>query len=52
MMKTGILKVNVEYPKNSHDLHSDLPFLRETMKINKYIKLLCNLHDKIAMLFK
>ena len=46
-----ILKVDVEYPKNLHDLHSDLQFLPERMKINKCIKLVCNLYDKKAMLF-
>ena len=29
-----IREVDVEYPKNVHDLHSDLPFLPERMKIN------------------
>ena len=38
--------VDVEYPKNLHDLHSDLPFLPERMKINKCSKLVCNLYDK------
>ena len=33
--KGYILEVDVEYPKNFHDLHSDLPFLPERMKINK-----------------
>ena len=32
--KGYILEVEVEYPKNLHDLHSDLPFLLERMKIN------------------
>ena len=41
-----MLEVDVEYPKNSHDLHSNLPFLPERMKINKCSKLVCNLHDK------
>ena len=41
-----ILEVDVEYPKNLHDLHSDLPLLPERMKINKCIKLVCNLYDK------
>ena len=27
-------------------LHSDLPFLPEKMKINKFPKLVCNLNDK------
>ena len=41
-----IFKVDVEYPKNLHDLHSDLPFLPERMKTNKCSKLVCNLYDK------
>ena len=44
--KGYILEVDVEYPKNLHDLHSDLPFLPEKMKINKCSKLVCNLYDK------
>ena len=40
------LEVDLEYPKNLHDLHSDLPFLPERMKINKCSKLVCNLYDK------
>ena len=40
------LNVDVEYPKELHDLHSDLPFLPERMKINKCNKLVCNLCDK------
>ena len=44
--KGYILEVDVEYPKNLHDFHSDLPFLSERMKINKCSKLVCNLHDK------
>ena len=38
--------VDVEYPRNLHKLHSDLPFLPERMKINKCTKLVCNLYDK------
>ena len=38
--------VDVEYPKNSHELHSDLPFLPERMGINNCTKLVCNLNDK------
>ena len=44
--KEYIFEVDIEYPKNLHDLHSDLPFLLERMKINKCSKLVCNLHDK------
>ena len=44
--KGYILEVDVKYPKNLHDLHSDLPFLPERMKIDKCNKLLCNLYDK------
>ena len=39
-------KIDIEYPKELHDLHSDLPFLPERMKINKCNKLVCNLYDK------
>ena len=38
--------VDIEYPRNLHKLHSDLPFLPERMKINKCTKLVCNLYDK------
>ena len=41
-----ILTVDIEYPKNLHDLHNDLPFLPERMKINKCSKLVCNLYDR------
>ena len=34
-----------------HDLHSDLPFLPERMKINKCSKLVCNLYDKNNCVF-
>ena len=44
--KGYILEVDVEYPKNLHDLHSDLSFLPERKKINKCSKLVCNLYDK------
>ena len=38
--KGYILEVNVEYPKNLYDLHSDLPFFPERMRIDKCKKLL------------
>ena len=40
------LKLDLEYPKELHDLHSDLPFLPEKMEINKHDKLACTLYDK------
>ena len=44
--KGYIFEVDVEYPKNLYDLHSDLPFLPERIKINRCNKLVCNLFDK------
>ena len=38
--------VDINYPKNVRDLHSDLPFFPQRMKINKCDKLICNLYDK------
>ena len=40
------LEVKVKYPKRLHELHSDLPFLSERMKIDKCNKLVCNLFNK------
>ena len=44
--KGYVLEVESEHPKDLHNLHSDLPFLSERMKIKKYNKLVCNLYDK------
>ena len=44
--KGYILEVDIGYLKDLHDLHSDLPFLPEKVKINKCNKLVCNLYDK------
>ena len=44
--KGYILEVDVKYPKRLHELHSDLPFLSERMKVNKCKKLVCNLFNK------
>ena len=39
--------MDLKYSKRLHELHSDLPFLPERMKINKCKKLACNLfHNK------
>ena len=42
--KGYIFEVDVEYPEKLHNLHSDLPFLPERMKIDKCK--LCNLYNK------
>ena len=44
--KGHILEVDVNYPENLRDLHSDLPFSPESMKIDKCKKLVCNLYNK------
>ena len=41
--KGYILEVDVRYPKRLHELHSDLPFLSERMKIDKCNQVVCNL---------
>ena len=40
------LELDVQYFKNLHELHNDLSFLTERMKIIKVEKLVANLHDK------
>ena len=45
--KAYILEVNVEYPKDLHNLHRDLSFLSERMKIKKCNKFVCNLYDML-----
>ena len=44
--KGYILEVDLEYPKNLHDLHSDLPFLSERTRISRCNKLICNVSGK------
>ena len=41
------LKVDVSYPETLYELHNDLPFLPECMKIEKTEKLATNLHNTI-----
>ena len=44
--KGYMLEIDVEYPKELHDPHNDLPFMCEKMVINKVEKLVPSLHDK------
>ena len=44
--KGYILEVSIRYPKRLHELHSDLSFLSERLKIDKCSKLVCNLLNK------
>ena len=43
--KGYILEADVKYPKRLHELHSDLRFLPERIKIDKYEKLVYSLYD-------
>ena len=43
---SGILEVDLEYPKSLHDLHSDYPLAPEQIEVNKVLKLILNLGDK------
>ena len=40
------LEVNFQYSEKFHELYNDLPFLPETMTIEKVEILVTNLHDK------
>ena len=40
------LEADAQYPEELHELHNDLPFLPEKMKIEKVEKLVTNFHDK------
>ena len=44
--KGYFLEVDVPNPEKLHELHNDLPFLPERMKIEKVKKLVTNLDDK------
>ena len=44
--KGYVLEVDVNYPQELYDIHSDMPFLSERMVINITKKIVCNLHDK------
>ena len=40
------LEIDVKYPEKLYELHNDLPFLPERIKIHKAEKLWASLHDK------
>ena len=44
--KKYFLEVDIQYPKILHELHDDLPFLPERIKIENVYKLITNFHDK------
>ena len=44
------LELVIEYPKELHDLHIDLPFLPEKMEINGQNKFACTQNDRKTML--
>ena len=44
--KGYFLKVDVQYLEKLHELLKDLPFLLERMKIEKFEKVVANVHDK------
>lgn len=44
--KEYILEDDVKYPKELHNLRSDLPFLTKRMKTDKCGKRMCNLYQK------
>ena len=45
-MKDIFSNVDVQYPEKVQKLHNYLVFLSEKMKIEKFEKLIANLHDK------
>ena len=44
--ESDFLEIDVQYTETLHELHNDLPFLTERMKIEKVEKLVANLHEK------
>ena len=44
-MKDIFLKVDGQYLRKLHELHKDLPFIPERMKIKNVKKVAANLHD-------
>ena len=46
------LEADVQCLENLHELHNDLPFSSEIMKIEKFKNLVANLHDKTNILYR
>ena len=46
------LKVDVQYHEKLHELHNDLPFLPERLKIEKVEMIVANLLDKTEYLIR
>ena len=44
--KRCFLEVDVQYPEDLHELHNNLQFLQERMKIGKVARNLANFYDK------
>ena len=47
----AMIVTDVQYPENLYNLHNDLPFSPQRMKIWKIEKLVANLHDREEYLF-
>ena len=45
-INSGTLKIDLEYPKELHDLHNDYPFAPESVTVNGEKKLIPNLKNK------
>ena len=45
--KGHFLEVDIQYTEKSYELHNDLSFFSERMKIEKVEKLVANKHDKV-----
>ena len=44
--KGYLLEADIDYPGDLHDLHNELPFMCEKLRVNRVKKLVPNLHDK------